>query len=154
MAKAQAKKPWEVTDAVAEEAAAPSTAPVSEEAAVVVSDEPVVESVVPEEPIAEEAAVVVSDEPVVEEVVDSTDEASDAPTVEEDAGEGKEPVSTPIPTLTGELLHTVVVVVPKTFILNLDHHKSVTYQAGTQRMERSHADHWWSKANGVAIFEG
>jgi hypothetical protein len=141
MAKAQAKKPWEATEAAAEEAAVPSTNPVTEEATDVVSEEPVVESVVPEEP-------------VVEEVVDSTDEASDTPTVEEDASEGKEPESVPTPALIGELLHTVVVVVPKQYILNLDHHKSVTYQAGTQRMERSHADHWWSKANGVTIFVG
>lgn len=131
MAKVQAKKPWEATEAAAEEAAVPST-----------------------DPVTEEATAVVSEEPVVEEVVDSTDEASDVPTVEEDASEGKEPASTPIPTLTGELLHTVVAVVPKQYILNLDHHKSVTYQAGTQRMERSHADHWWSKANGVTIFVG
>lgn len=54
----------------------------------------------------------------------------------------------------GELLDMVIAVVPKQFTLNLDHHKQFTYKPGTQRMERDHANHWWSVANGVTIFQG
>lgn len=47
---------------------------------------------------------------------------------------------------------SITVVVPKPFILNADDGKQHTYQAGTQEMPRSHAEHWWSVANGVAVY--
>lgn len=46
---------------------------------------------------------------------------------------------------------SVLVTVPKDFHLVLDHHHDVKYRAGTYEMPLEHAEHWWSKANGVAL---
>lgn len=50
-----------------------------------------------------------------------------------------------------EAANTVKVVVPKAFSLVIDHHHDVKYQAGTYDMPVDHAEHWWSKANGVVL---
>lgn len=47
----------------------------------------------------------------------------------------------------------VLVTVPKDFHLVLDHHHDVKYRAGTYEMPVEHAEHWWSKANGVTLVE-
>jgi len=44
---------------------------------------------------------------------------------------------------------TVLVKVPKRFLLRLDHDTVITIEAGVQRLQRAHAEHWWSKRNGV-----
>lgn len=46
----------------------------------------------------------------------------------------------------------VTAVVPKRFELTRDHHVPVIYKAGTQKMPRSDAEHWFAKAQGVTIF--
>lgn len=46
-----------------------------------------------------------------------------------------------------------ICVVTKKFKLRLDDHTTVEYQPGTQRMPRSHAEHWFSVAHGVTVFE-
>ncbi len=50
---------------------------------------------------------------------------------------------------------TVTVTVPKAFNLRTGHGDAglFTYQPGVQEMPLSHADHWYSKANGVKIYE-
>ena len=48
----------------------------------------------------------------------------------------------------------VTVTVPKAFKLRIDHQTEHNIKPGVQKMERSLAEHWYSKANGVAIFEG
>lgn len=48
----------------------------------------------------------------------------------------------------------VTAIVPKSFKLTLDDHTQVQYHAGTQDMPRSHAEHWFSGAMGVEIYEG
>lgn len=48
---------------------------------------------------------------------------------------------------------TVTVVVPKDFHLVLDHHHDVKYRTGTYEMPVEHAEHWWSKANGVKLVD-
>lgn len=47
---------------------------------------------------------------------------------------------------------TVTVTVAKAFKLRIDHHSIFDYQPGVQEMPLSHADHWYSKANGVKIY--
>lgn len=46
----------------------------------------------------------------------------------------------------------VTVVIPKSFNLMLDTHEVVRYVDGVQEMPRSHAEHWYSKVNGVRIY--
>ena len=48
----------------------------------------------------------------------------------------------------------VIVTVPKAFKLRLDDHQVIEFNAGVQRMLPEHADHWFSKAQGVVKFEG
>ena len=45
----------------------------------------------------------------------------------------------------------VPVMVPKGFMLTDDNHQTHKYSAGPQRMRRDHAEHWYSKANGVTL---
>lgn len=47
----------------------------------------------------------------------------------------------------------VTVVVPKQFTLTLDHHHVITYEAGVYEMPEDHASHWFSRANGVKVYE-
>lgn len=47
---------------------------------------------------------------------------------------------------------TVTVTVPKDFKLRLDDHVEKKYSAGVQEMPLAHAEHWYSKANGVTIY--
>lgn len=45
--------------------------------------------------------------------------------------------------------------VPQTTLLTLDRGMGeVIYQAGIQKMPRSHAEHWFCKARGVTIIKG
>lgn len=46
-----------------------------------------------------------------------------------------------------------LVTVPKAYKLRLDDHTSREFKAGVQWMPREQAIHWYSVANGVAIFE-
>lgn len=101
--------------------------------------EEVVATPVEESAVTEEVAV----ETPTEEVVTEEQVVEPEATTEEE-----------IVAVEGELLDMVIAVVPKQFTLNLDHHKQFTYKPGTQRMERDHANHWWSVANGVTIFKG
>lgn len=48
---------------------------------------------------------------------------------------------------------TVSCTVPKAFKLQLDHGETVDIREGIQDLPRSHADHWYAKANGVEINE-
>lgn len=45
----------------------------------------------------------------------------------------------------------VIVNVPRAFTLRLDNHTTKDIKAGTQRLPRSQAEHWYSKNNGVTI---
>lgn len=47
----------------------------------------------------------------------------------------------------------VTVVVPKDFTLTLDNRQQVQYRAGVQEMRLSHAAHWWSRAQGVKVYD-
>lgn len=47
----------------------------------------------------------------------------------------------------------VTVTVPNGFELTIDHNTTITIKPGIQEMEKSHADHWYSIANGVVIYE-
>lgn len=47
---------------------------------------------------------------------------------------------------------TVTVTVPKAFTLRLDHQREIKVAAGVQQMEVTNANHWYSKANGVTIY--
>ena len=48
----------------------------------------------------------------------------------------------------------VIVTVPKAFQLRLDAHKVVSIKVGVQKMALNIANHWYSKVNGVEIFNG
>lgn len=54
--------------------------------------------------------------------------------------------------VVAEAVDTVTVTVPKAFKLMLDHFHVKEFKAGVQEMERAHAEHWYSKANGVVIY--
>lgn len=41
--------------------------------------------------------------------------------------------------------------VKQAFNFTDDNHKTTRYEAGAQKMPRSHAEHWYSQANGVTI---
>ena len=47
----------------------------------------------------------------------------------------------------------VTVTVLNGFELIIDHATTITIKPGIQEMEKSHADHWYSIANGVVIYE-
>lgn len=47
----------------------------------------------------------------------------------------------------------VTVTVPKRFKLRLDNHTVIDIHPGVQNVERMVADHWFSKANGVTVFD-
>ncbi len=51
-----------------------------------------------------------------------------------------------------ELQQFVTVTVPKPFKLRQASHEVVEYAAGVQEMPVEHAEHWYSKANGVEIY--
>jgi hypothetical protein len=157
MAKAPAKKPWESTEASVENTDATSEQPADE----AVAAETTVETQPTEQTQdeANEIDTVVIDEVASEEKteVESTDEASDVAAADEDTGEASSDEDNgPLieEAISGELLDMVIAIVPKQFTLNIDHFKTFTYKAGTQRMERAHAEHWWAVANGVTLFEG
>lgn len=48
---------------------------------------------------------------------------------------------------------TVTVTAPKPFTLNWTHDVRFEYKAGVQEMPLAHAEHWWSKANGVVVYK-
>jgi len=60
------------------------------------------------------------------------------------AGEVKQP------TESGD---KVTVLIPKDFTLTLEDHREVKYKAGVDEMPVEHADHWYSKAMGVEIYD-
>ena len=45
----------------------------------------------------------------------------------------------------------VTAVVPRNFIFTCDDSKQIHYKTGIQDMPRNHAEHWFSKAQGVEI---
>lgn len=48
---------------------------------------------------------------------------------------------------------TITVLVPKAFRLTLPNYTVKEYKAGLQPMLKEHADHWWSKAQGVTYYD-
>ena len=52
-----------------------------------------------------------------------------------------------------ELIDMVTVTVPRPFKLRVDNFREVTVPAGVQEMERELAEHWYSVANGVRIYQ-
>lgn len=49
----------------------------------------------------------------------------------------------------------LTVVVPSKYTLTREHNKAeVTFMPGVQEMRKSDATHWWSRANGVAVYQG
>jgi hypothetical protein len=52
-----------------------------------------------------------------------------------------------------EKMEKIVVTAPKSINIILDNHTKVVIKAGVSRIERFVAEHWYSKANGVTIFE-
>lgn len=48
----------------------------------------------------------------------------------------------------------VTVTIPKAFTLTLENHHQVHYPAGVDEMPLEHANHWYTKAMGVEIYEG
>ena len=48
----------------------------------------------------------------------------------------------------------VMATVTKAFRLTLDSYREVVYEPGVQEMPRSHAEHWYAKANGVKLPRG
>lgn len=57
------------------------------------------------------------------------------------------------PAIEGEVVEYVTVTVPKAFKLRVDHFRELQFRAGVQQMEKSLAEHWYSKANGVEIYD-
>lgn len=57
----------------------------------------------------------------------------------------QEDVGTPVAQL-------VTVVIPHRYTLTLDDGAAVVYEAGTREMPRDHAEHWWSRTQGVSIY--
>ena len=109
---------------------------------------PVVTPWVPQAPATQESPVVEAPK------VESTEEVA-AKTEEMTGDVVSEPVLEVAPVETpvaGELVDMVTATVPKAFILRLDHFREIQFKAGVQEMERAHADHWYSKANGVTIY--
>lgn len=47
----------------------------------------------------------------------------------------------------------VTVVNPKQFTLTVGHGNEVVIPAGTQELPRSYAEHWFSKAQGLVVYE-
>lgn len=45
----------------------------------------------------------------------------------------------------------VTVIIPADYRLTLDNSAEVHYKAGVDEMPVSHANHWWSKAQGVKV---
>lgn len=97
--------------------------------------EPQTEDPAPQKPLAAEAprktvrARIVLDSP--EDAAVADDQHAEQPTEEE----------------------VVTVLTPKRYRLTLDNGTVVEYQAGNPTMPRSHAEHFYSKANGVTIKE-
>ena len=73
-----------------------------------------------------------------------------APPIHNGAGAGPNGIIEEIEEVLEEM---VTAVVPRTYHLNLNHSHRVTYQAGTQEMPKSHAEHPWSKAHGVEVYQ-
>lgn len=63
------------------------------------------------------------------------------------------PVVTTEVEVASELVDTVTVTVPRAFKLRVDNFHEYTFAAGIQEMERSLADHWYSVANGVKVYQ-
>ncbi len=60
----------------------------------------------------------------------------------------KAPAQDPTP---GDDDPLVMTTVPKAFTLTLDNGTSKHYEAGANKMPKSHADHWYAKAHGTKI---
>jgi hypothetical protein len=91
-------------------------------------------------------------------VAESTEESETQVNGEEPSGDVEEAPVQPAPALVetpvvGELVDMVTATVPKAFTLRLDHFREINFKAGVQEMERSHAEHWYSKANGVMVYK-
>jgi hypothetical protein len=54
---------------------------------------------------------------------------------------------------TTKMEDMVIVTVPNPFKLTLDDHTPVEYGSGVQEMPHEHANHWFSKAQGVTVFK-
>ena len=69
---------------------------------------------------------------------------------ETDAEPVAESVAEPV---DGEFVDMVTVTVPHDYQLRLDNFHMVQYKTGVQEMERAHAEHFYSKAHGVTIYQ-
>ena len=49
--------------------------------------------------------------------------------------------------------NTVTVTVPKAYKLRVDDHTEILVKAGVQEMPLAHAEHWYSVANGVTVYQ-
>lgn len=47
----------------------------------------------------------------------------------------------------------VIAVIPRSFLLRLTHEDVVQMNAGTQKLPRAHAEHWYSRLHGVKIVD-
>lgn len=47
----------------------------------------------------------------------------------------------------------VTVKIPKNYSLTLENHQQVHYKAGIDEMPLNHAEHWYSKAMGVEVYD-
>jgi hypothetical protein len=71
---------------------------------------------------------------------------SKAPTPDSDPVKAPEVVATPVDP------DAVTVTVPKAFNLRIAQDTVLSFKAGVQQMKREYADHWYSKAWGVQIY--
>lgn len=86
-------------------------------------------------------------------VMDGSPEGMNPPTEIVDTGVAVAEPKDEIRAVVGEVIDMVTVTVPKAFNLRLDHFREFKFKAGVQEMERVVAEHWYSKANGVTIYE-
>ena len=77
---------------------------------------------------------------------------AEEPTLEAVVAEGVQLAAAEVK-LAGEVVDYVTVTVPKAFKLRLDHFREVNIPAGIQEIEREWAEHWYSKANGVVVYQ-
>jgi len=82
--------------------------------------------------------------------------ASEAPapaTPEPDAPAQETTIVDKVEKIEAEVVEMVTVTVPKAFKLRIDAFRELVVKAGVQEMERLHAEHWYSVANGVTVYD-
>lgn len=67
---------------------------------------------------------------------------------------GDQATAKPIsPVQAEDLGESVIVSVPRAFNLRITNEKVIQYPMGAYSMPKDHAEHWYSKANGVTVVE-